>query len=179
MLDALLQGMVNNNTLDESRKEFTNKIIVEFKKQWTFNESKVITAIETLTKNDFKDNLNVYFLPDWPNKKFKFTAISDPIIITVKRPVTEIINLLVHELIHQNLKGIKLQEKYDLFKGETKLTQKHIIIHAILKEVLTEVFGVEHYELDKKMCEDWVDFKRAWNIVDEKGSKEIIKLFLD
>jgi hypothetical protein len=176
ILDRLLHQLCQkeNSPLKRRKKESEEKLIL-FREEWSERGLHIIRMIEHLTKKRFKKDIRVYFITSWPDSNSRFSAISDPVIVTVNRPIEEIGNLLIHELIHLNIEG-----KYDyelleqIFPGESRITLRHIIVHAILQEVLLNVYGKERLELDKKMCKDNFEFRKAWEIVENVGSMMII-----
>jgi len=168
ILDKLLYLISNVNEPDyNERKKICSDAITKFNK---LEKNNFIEKIESITKIKFTKDIIFYFIPGWP-KNIRFTAISDPPIITVQRPFKEVINLMIHELVHINLNNKSIKD----FQEESKITRRHIIVHAILKEV----YNQDQYLLDKKMCDQDNEFKKAWEIVDKMGSNKIISDFFN
>jgi hypothetical protein len=176
ILDELLHQLASTDCKRlEERKSFCIDKIKEFDDEWADKGHIIIDRISSLTGIQFPTTAIVYILRSWPNDNTKFTAISNPLILTVDRPFDESMNLLIHELIHLNIKGSDASRSISLlFPNDSVMTRNHVIVHAILEQVLISVYDKGRVDLDKLMCEEWVDFRRAWEIVKEKGSSDII-----
>ncbi|MBU6431328.1 hypothetical protein KGQ29_03050, partial [Patescibacteria group bacterium] len=66
------------------------------------------------------------------------------------------------------------------FQNENELTQSHILTHAILKFVYLDI--LENKEMLEKNIgrsseSSFLEYKRAWDIVEERGYKELITEF--
>lgn len=116
-------------------------------------------------------------------------AMSYPLIISTtkkngkKLSGDEFIEIIIHEIIHrfvadkENNKNI---EKYwktirEEYKKESKLTQNHIIVYALLKVILPEILSKEKSK--SLLNPKHPDYQKALKIVNKKGEDIIIKQF--
>ncbi len=98
-----------------------------------------------------------------------------------------LIKILTHELVHR-FTASPYKEDYstkdywryvrDTYKNEPMYTQNHIIVYAVLEKVLPNIIGQEktNWFLDNNLDPD---YKRAIDIVREKGPDVLIKEFRD
>ena len=97
--------------------------------------------------------------------------------------IEEIIDILVHELIHVFImsNGIHKKEKpWNEFKREAMGTKTHIYVHAIHKQLYLKIFGIKRLkkDIEKAKFLDKViqpGYSRAWEIVEQYGHENLIK----
>jgi hypothetical protein len=109
---------------------------------------------------------------------------SDPIVIKSGHEPREFPSVLMHELTHR-LFTINIDRVYptifsDMFPNETTTTQNHVVVHAVLKYLYLDTLNDdallgEHIERSKK--HSTAEYVRAWDIVQERGYREIIEEF--
>lgn len=104
---------------------------------------------------------------------------SMPLTIPMREDVDKMLEILIHELVHnlivQNSDRIKkgYPKRYEKF---SRLTRIHILVHAILHETLLEIYGKKQTEVFIKGYDRIrPDYKIAWDVVKEEGAKNIIK----
>ena len=56
-------------------------------------------------------------------------------------------------------------------------TKNHIFVHALHKEIYLKLFDEKRLKRDIEKCQKHEDYKRAWEIVEKEGYKNIIKEF--
>jgi hypothetical protein len=109
---------------------------------------------------------------------------SDPIVIKSGHEPREFPSVLMHELLHR-LFSINIDRVYkeifsEMFPSETTTTQNHVVVHAVLKYLYLDVLHdeemlTEHIERSKK--HSTAEYVRAWDVVQERGYREIIEEF--
>jgi hypothetical protein len=95
----------------------------------------------------------------------------------------DFVETVIHELVHrfvgdkENNEGIEnywaaIREEY---KDESIVTQNHIVVYAVLDLVLEQLFGAER-AVDFMQPKN-PEYRRAVDIVEEKGSQHLINQF--
>lgn len=146
-------------------------------KDWKSQENKIIKGLEKITGFNFLQNYIDVFLIDVHTSY----SISHPIIVGTAGDNNKIIRMISHELIHKltwdNTKGIDWHEKIQkIFKTENQLAANHIMVHAILEALYTDILHQPNEIIkDINDCQKLPAYKRAWDVVKEKGYKSIIK----
>ncbi len=115
----------------------------EFRNEWRKNGEKMIDKILEVSELKIeRRNLDVY-ITGVPARSF-----SSPIVIYAGKDTGDFIRVLIHEIVHIVLnEGLGDSKKYleevlaNLFPSETKLTQIHILVYAIMGAVFEEVLG--------------------------------------
>ncbi len=114
-------------------------------------------------------------------------GISNPLILDFRADPDEFIDSLTHELFHilfvdnnvMTAMGAKSQNRLkmdELFGSEhSDSTQVHIAVHAGLKCIYLDILQ-EPYRLDRdiKYCDQFEDYKKAWEYVQQNDYMEII-----
>jgi len=114
----------------------------------------------------------------------KCIPISDPLTMQPYHTDDRFIDVLIHELIHQlfvqkdNIKSVKRALKYleEEYVGEAKKTIIHVPLYAIHKHIYLKLYNEARLKRDIKLSNNFPEYKRAWEIVQEKGYKEIFKM---
>lgn len=110
-------------------------------------------------------------------------CFSDPLTVRYYKNKKDFIDVLVHELIHQiqiqNSEKFKKWKKYleKKFPNESNLTINHILLHSIHKKIYLKSFNKKRLENNIKKDNNYYDYKRAWEIVEDIGADEIINSF--
>ena len=150
----------------------------ELRELWRKEETRILTAVCKITELEFKRNIiDVHIVSGSPRD------MSNPLIISAHNPKEDFISTLTHELIHKLFSdNIRVREKVypnifkDMFPDEKATTQNHIIVHAILKYVYLDILKNEkRLENNIKHSERTVDYKKAWEIVEEEGYLNLIE----
>lgn len=143
---------------------------------WKKEEKKILNGLKKITSLHFLQNYIDVFLID-PNTS---RSISHPIILGTGGSNDKFIRIFSHELIHKltwdNTSSVDWHTKIEkMFREESKLTAYHIMVHAILEALYTNILKKpEQIIEDIKMCEKMPEYKRAWEIVKEEGYQNII-----
>ena len=112
-------------------------------------------------------------------------AQSNPLILNYKYDPDQFVDLMIHELFHVLITdnktyytgpGSKFREIWEtLYKGEDRIVRNHIWVHAGMKYVFLEVMKEPlRLKRDIEKCQAWPGYKRAWEIVEKDGYKELI-----
>lgn len=106
-------------------------------------------------------------------------CFSMPLTIEPRKKLKNLIKTIIHELVHniivQNLDRLR-QKNYSKKYGKlSRKTEIHILVHAILKEALLKLYGEKQ---TRKLIESYdkypKDYRKAWEIVEQEGSRKII-----
>lgn len=120
-----------------------------------------------------------------------FHAMSVPLIIPITvdqgrfLTETDFLNICIHELTHRfilpredipQIRGYwnALQERY---ATESRDTQNHILVYALLKLVLPTFIGEECWQACQKI--EPPDYQRAFDIMEERGAEDCLREFTD
>src|SRR3989344_7105226 len=105
-------------------------------------------------------------------------SFSDPLTVRIQKNKNDFVDLLTHELIHQlqsqNNKITKKWWKYasKKYEGEPKITLNHVLLLAVHKKILIEIFNKNRFRRNVKRTA-FPDYKRSWKIVEEEGYENI------
>lgn len=160
-------------------KEEVLKRVENYKIEWEKHENDILNGLCDITKLNFKKNImDVHIVSGNPRQ------FSRPIIIKSGYMTDEFINVLIHEFIHelfsQNIDIVYKDIFKDMFPNESRLTQNHVIAHAILKYIYLDVLKNEIHmkkNLEISKAHSTNDYARAWEIVEKRGYKELITEF--
>lgn len=142
-------------------------------------EKKFITALCKETGLEFQRNIiDIYVVAGNPRQ------FSHPLVIKSGFSDNDFISNVAHELIHllfSDNRDVLPQDFFtSMFPGETRLTANHVVVHALLNYLFTDVFKkVELLNHNKTMSEkhSTKDYTRAWEIVDKFGYPKILSDF--
>lgn len=147
------------------------KKIELFKEAWKKEEKTLLKAIHKITKLKFKANIIDCYIVSAITRD-----MSAPLIIRSRYTEEEFIDVLLHELLHKLFVDNGLKKIKDL--EESKTTINHIKVFAVLKYLYLDFLKNEERlgrVMQKSKEGNNQDYARAWEIVDERGYKEIIK----
>lgn len=109
-------------------------------------------------------------------------AISNPLIIKGTLSENHFLITICHELIHliQQNNRFKVAMEQQLFPQYPKLTQSHILVHAVLKKIYIEILErpdllAFNKEVSSKSLHE--EYMQAWEIVDCLGENFIVESF--
>lgn len=111
---------------------------------------------------------------------------SDPLTMPVYDKYPDyFIDTLIHELIHQLFVqngNFKKSERawnyiYRKYKKESRTTKIHIPVHAIHSHIYLKFFDEKRLKRDIRIISFLHDYKKAWEIVQKEGYKNIIREF--
>lgn len=158
---------------------FALETIRRYYDAWMPYEVRILTAMCDVIGLEFRQNIiDVYVAPF-------YHSFSDPMVIATKYESDRAVEVLAHELMHRlltdNTKNHYLtnfvETWRELFGGQhTHNTLVHIPVHALMQAVFVDyLHEPERIERDKKMYENYPDYKAAWDYVDRVGYKQIIE----
>lgn len=171
----------------ETYQRYIDGYITKVKEIWENIGEKVLKVISKESGLTWKEEKIICY----PIKRSVLFPISDPLTIPIEFEGKEIfklsherfIDMLVHELIHnimiQNEKktGKYFSKIFDKYPREEFDTVIHIIVHAIHKKIILEVFDKKRLEKEIAANSFYPAYKRSWEIVNEKGEESIINEF--
>lgn len=108
-------------------------------------------------------------------------SFSNPLTVGYKKDIHLAFNVLTHELIHcyisQSITELrkKVDDFYAEYPDESRLTQNHIMVHAIHEYIFRQTGRLDDLEADIAACQSAPDYARSWKIVEQIGYQEIIK----
>lgn len=180
---GFLERMVESDLPKETLRNFPSidestvrKSMQSDQAVWKSYESRVLQEMQGVLDLAFKQNIiDVYRI-----SRFDET-FSDPMVISTTYSGKGFVHALAHELAHRlltdNTKNIPVSEILEnMFPGEPELTRNHIVVFATLTYIFTDVFSEPGMLRHERTPGTW-EYQRAWQIVDERGYREIITEF--
>jgi len=158
-----------------SRRKIRN-YIKRIEPHWKKDEKKILKEISKITGLKWKEKqIKVYIIGSG-------TPYSDPLTMKLYSNQNDFVDTLTHELIHQiqsqNFKDYKKWALYlkKTYKNEVILTKRHILLHAVHKELYLNIFNEKRLKrnINRSSIQS---YKRAWEIVESEGQKSIINKF--
>jgi hypothetical protein len=156
------------------------EIIAEYKQAWQLHEQAILSGMcELFDLRFYKSVLDVYMSPGAP-------TLSTPTIITLRFDADEFIDVLTHELLHVLItdnttydSDEKLGDVLErIYPDYSRLTRNHILVHAALKHLYLNVLKEpRRLSRDIENCKKLPDYAKAWEVVKERGYKELIEGF--
>lgn len=171
----------------EVSEKYVKDFIEKVSSQWGKFGNKILSFMEEITDLKWKKSeIDCYVI-----EVSQFGPISDPLTIPINLfyngqisslNVNRFIDMLTHELIHnlfvQN--EDKLMDDYfdyliKKYKGVGGNAAIHVPVHAIHKEIFMKFFDNKRLQDEVYACSYYPEYKKAWDIVMRRESKEIIK----
>lgn len=158
------------------------KEVLEFmkkaEKRWEKYEDKILPEISNLTSLSWKEDF-IYCFMVGDCRPFPF-----PLTLPVFKNVDDFVDVLTHELIHRFFvpESIKKRVKKvwefsnSKYSEESLVTRMHIWVYAFHSSIYLRFFSKERIKRNIQRVSR-PDYKRAWEIVQEQGYKNIIKEF--
>jgi hypothetical protein len=149
---------------------------VAFDAEWREHEKKILTAMQNILGLEFQEeSISVYLISR------NNGGLSEPLIVSLRYKEKTKAGVLAHELAHRllarNTKGVSGETICDsMFHGEHELTRSHVVEFAVLVHIFNDVLNKPEMLTGERNVEHPA-YRRAWDIVDQKGYKEIIKEF--
>jgi hypothetical protein len=143
---------------------------------WRKDEKIILSAISKITGLKWKEGIKVYLVG-------KCIPYSKPLTMYPHKTKQDFRDVLIHELIHniqsQNSEIYKKWAKFvkNKYKDESKLTRRHIFLHAVHKKIYLELFNKNRLKKNIEKSNHSKPYKRAWEIVEREGHENIIKRF--
>ena len=178
-----VKGIIFNR---ESYRTYVERYIERVKQKWQPISSEVLGFMAKISNLKWKAKT----IPCYIVKISTIGPISDPLTIPIQLKVGKkvfrlttdrFIDILIHELIHNLFIQNETIDRYFDYLINKKYRKEgwnvaiHVPIHAIHQEIFLKFFDKKRLDREKKICENYPDYKRAWEIVEKEGSKEIIK----
>ena len=183
-LDPIFKTYIKSNPKWKNWAEPTEVEVKErvkkYKEEWTKYEKKILEGICELLDLDFSQNIIDVHIVSGNDRQF-----SNPIVIKSGFKPDEFIESVSHELIHRlfsdNDRGVVAGKiLLEMFPDENELVRNHIITHSALKFIYLDI--LENKEMLEKNIErssksSLSEYKKAWDIVEERGYKELVVEF--
>ncbi|MBT3282922.1 hypothetical protein HN375_02075 [bacterium] len=179
LLAPIIKSYVEAQEWDILPDEDLKNSIEEVAKTWTTSGEQILKGICEITGLEFYSNIiDVYLALGYKG------GISDPLVISSQVRDKKFLSLLTHEILHRlltdNTKKIDVGTIWEKMFPDvsSRKVRNHIVLHAIHKELLLSVLNDEE-ELKRIIAFDqkFEPYKKAWDIVEEKGHKVIIDKF--
>lgn len=155
--------------------------IKKIEKAWEKDGEEILKEIEKSSGLKWKENKIQCFVVG------RSVAFSYPLTIMVYSdyPIDYVVDVLTHELVHQIfIQNDKQGELYGAwayfykkYKDEDENTIIHIPVHAIHHQVFAKLFDEKRLQREIDYMKEYPAYKRAWEIVIEKGADNIIEEF--
>jgi hypothetical protein len=153
----------------------SNERVRELEKNWQRYEEHILIHLQDITGLSFAQNIiDVYVVdPD------RLGGMSDPLTIGGATGKRRFIFMLAHELTHRlmecNTQGVDWHTMaWKMYPKENHLTAHHVIVHAVLEALFTTINKKNLLSEDIKISQKQLAYKRAWEIVEEEGYKNIL-----
>lgn len=161
----------------ELPSEGLDRVVKSYREAWDKQSERTISGLEEVTGLTFAQNyIDCYIIN--PNEE---GAISYPLIIGGGYKPREFTLLLSHELAHILADDNEQRQNWHeraklLYPKEEEYVANHILAHAVLEALYTEVFhDTDSIIRDIRYRENYPLHKRSWDIVSEQGYKHIIQ----
>lgn len=158
----------------------SEKILTYIKRiepSWKKNEKKILREISKIMGLKWKEKEIICYVIGFGR------GFSDPLTVKVFKNKNDFVDTLVHEMIHQiQFQNHDLWRKWAVYlrnnyKNKSRMTNSHILLHAVHKEIYLRLFDEKRLKRDIKKCQKYADYKRSWKIVEKEGHENIIKEF--
>lgn len=173
LIDPFFKDSVEKNYPDyvfPSIEEVKKKVDM-FKEEWDSNGEKLLIAIFDITGLKFtRSHIDVFVVTATPRD------MSAPLIIRSRYSPEEFVDMMLHELLHILFGDNKLG--FLKIERESDRTLNHVNVFAVLTKLYKNTCNDEarlHRVRDKAYKGNNVEYKRAWEIVDEMGYEKIIE----
>jgi len=171
--------------LKEVKREYpsyneTLNYIKKIKPVWKKHENKILELIQKITGLKWREKKMLVYIVG------TCIPFSDPLTIGKRMSDRDFVDTLTHELIHQiQIQDKKFWEKWKRwekylvknYKDESLNTQIHIFVHAVHWKILLKVFNEKRLRENIEEHRKYVDYKKAWKIVEKEGPGNIIKQY--
>ena len=158
-------------------KNIQNKIN-SFQKAWRPVEKKVLRGLIKILDLNFRQNTIDVFIVG------KCRSFSNPMVISSHYAKDDFVDVLTHEILHRLLTDnmndrLNVSEIWDMmFPGERMTVRNHVLVHAVHKHIYLDILkSPKRLKNDIKTSSKFPDYKRSWDIVEERGYLVIIADF--
>ncbi|MDP3992969.1 MAG: hypothetical protein Q8Q05_02025 [bacterium] len=178
----IINSMVYNNAIRRwlGRDEYLSdeeldQYRASLEAKWNEGGEKIVDLIMTCLGWPWKDAVIKAYVTGTK------ASFSNPLTVGYKKDIDLAFNILTHELIHcyisQSIPELRkrIDDFYTAYPNDSRLTQNHIMVHAIHENIYRKTNRIEELEADVKSCQSAPDYAKSWEIVDQVGYKEILK----
>ena len=156
-----------------------DKKIVQFRTEWKNVEDIILSGLQnSLEMEFFSNSIDVHIVRSLRG------GFSTPLVISAMVPTEYFADVLTHELVHvlinNSTKELNIRSIFEKLYGIDipRLTRNHILVHAVHEDIFRNVLkSPERLQHDIEKSERHPEYKQAWDIVQERGYKNIIEEF--
>lgn len=175
--DFIRKHLEEKNQKYPSREEIIN-YTKKAERLWRKVENKILTEISKATKLKWKERRVICYVIGVGR------PFSDPLTLRVfANDFDRFIDTLTHEMIHQifiqNNKKYMKWSKYvsKTYTDEQRATKTHILLSAVHWKMFLKLFNKKRLDNEIKRYQRDIDYKRAWEIVEEETPNKILNKF--
>ena len=157
--------------------DFIKSRVQSYEQAWWPIEEKILTGMcEVFDLSFYLPVIDISLAPRIP-------TFSTPFLMNLKYEPDEAVDIITHELLHillsDNKEGVDLGAYLEQHYAQEPLrARNHVLVHAGLKHIYLDVLAEPvRLERDISRCAQRPDYKRAWDIVEATGYKELIRSF--
>ena len=180
-LDPILTKayLVDNPEHVPMELDATHEKVSDFRDKWSKEESVIVAGMKEVLGLDFYSNaIDVHIVRSLQG------GFSTPLTISVLVPTERFVDMLTHELLHVLITDNTSVSDLDLIWKKLygnigpRLTRNHILVHAAHQDIyLNTLKDTERLETNIKKSANNPAYKKAWDIVRERGYRNIINEF--
>lgn len=170
------QALARPKKWPEPKAPFFKSQVKKLISAWDRNGRKILRSIERHSGlRWYQREIPIYV-------SFGIIPFSNPLILTLRKDVTVMVDTLTHELIHrvlsepQNWKRIEnnWNRLMRIYRKESPMARTHIVVHAIHELVLLDLFGQKRLVRE---CQEVKNpaYRRSWKIVERDGAVQILR----
>lgn len=183
-LDPVFKAYIKSNPKWKDWIEPTETEVKErvkkYKEEWAKYEKEILEGICNTLGLNFSQNIIDVHIVSGNDRQF-----SNPVVIKSGFKPDEFIESLSHELIHRlfsdNVQNVVVGKIFlEMFPDENELARNHIITHATLEFIYLDILKDKERlakNIERSSKSSFPEYSRAWEIVEEKGYRELINDF--
>ena len=183
-LDPIFKAYIKSNPKWKDWVEPTEIEVKErvkkYKEEWAKYEKKILEGVCEMLGLNFNQNIIDVHIVSGNDRQF-----SNPVVIKSGFEPDEFIESLSHELIHRlfsdNVQNVVAGKIFlEMFPDKNELARNHIITYATLKFIYLDILKDKERlakNIERSSKSSFLEYSRAWEIVEEKGYGELINDF--
>ncbi|MCK5416537.1 hypothetical protein KAI92_03865 [Candidatus Parcubacteria bacterium] len=167
---------IKGDLSDYPSRDFIVQYLKDIEDSWRKIEASVLLELSNSSNMSWDDGvLKCYIVGNC-------IPFSDPLTLKPYDDKNIFIDKLVHELIHELFLQNSNRKKYkdilsfieNKYPKESKRTKLHIPLYALHTSIYYKLFTKKRMDDDIKFSNQFRDYKRAWDIVNKAGYKDIL-----
>ncbi len=170
-LDGMLRFTKKSRVPSVVRKK-----VADYKAVWEPHSDAILTAMIQKLECDFNQSkIDVYIVGRYNG------AYSDPLVMSAGYDLDEFVPLLAHEISHRlltdNTMNMPVGEIWtEMFPSEARIVRNHIVVFALMRYVFIDALKRPDL-LDPEYITARGHYRKAWDVVDKQGYKNILTRF--